>query len=144
LFGAFQLCQAVNPAITGAAGTGSRYKAGKNGCITAHRKNIMIPLILFIRKHAVRATVNCLVLKKLYTWKDRAFEGSRRSCKRFSMANSLASPVYRSIVKERKLSSFLPFKERGLFAFKKKAWKKRLCFRHCKSFCQGRGKLKRR
>lgn len=43
-------------------------------------------------------------------WKDKAFERSRQSCKRFSKGNTLASRLYRSIEKEkrqRKLFCFL-------------------------------------
>ncbi len=38
-------------------------------------------------------------------WKHRAFEGSRRSCKRFAQGNKLASKVYRSLPKEQKVYS---------------------------------------
>ncbi len=38
-------------------------------------------------------------------WKHSAFEGSRRSCKRFAQGNKLASKVYRSLPKERRLYS---------------------------------------
>ena len=35
-------------------------------------------------------------------WKHRAFEGSRRSCKRFADGNKLASQVYQSLPKEQR------------------------------------------
>jgi hypothetical protein len=35
-------------------------------------------------------------------WKDKAFEGSRRSCARFAGGNRLASQVYRSIEKKKR------------------------------------------
>jgi hypothetical protein len=35
-------------------------------------------------------------------WRDKAFEGSRRSCARFASGNRLASQVYRSIEKKKR------------------------------------------
>lgn len=35
-------------------------------------------------------------------WKDKAFEGSRRSCARFASGNRLTSRVYRSMEKEKR------------------------------------------
>lgn len=45
-------------------------------------------------------------------WKRKAFEGSRKSCKRFSEGNKVASKVYRMIEKEKR--------EYALFCFLKK------------------------
>ena len=42
-------------------------------------------------------------------WKSKAFEGSRKSCKRFSMANKLASQAYRMVAKEKRAYSLFCF-----------------------------------
>jgi hypothetical protein len=42
-------------------------------------------------------------------WKDKAFEGSRRSCNRFAKGNQLASAVFRLVLKEKRIPSLFPF-----------------------------------
>jgi len=42
-------------------------------------------------------------------WKDKAFEGSRRSCNRFAKGNRLASAVFRLVLKEKRTPSLFPF-----------------------------------
>jgi len=45
-------------------------------------------------------------------WKDRAFEGSRRSCSRFGEGNQLASRVYKMAEQEKKSYSLFCFLKR--------------------------------
>lgn len=53
-------------------------------------------------------------------WKDRAFEGSRRSCSRFAKGNALASMVYRSIGKgKRNYAIFCFLKHEAIQLLKK-------------------------
>src|ERR1700750_1493403 len=48
-------------------------------------------------------------------WKSKAFEGSRRSCKRFALGNQLASMVYKSLhSKNRVYQNFLRLKSKAI------------------------------
>jgi hypothetical protein len=42
-------------------------------------------------------------------WKDKAFEGSRKSCSRFGEGNKLASAVFRLVEKEKSTNGLFPF-----------------------------------
>ena len=42
-------------------------------------------------------------------WKDKAFEGSRKSCSRFGEGNQLASIVFQFVNKERRANRLFPF-----------------------------------
>ena len=42
-------------------------------------------------------------------WKDKAFEGSRKSCKRFGEGNRLASAVFKMVEKEKRTNRLFPF-----------------------------------
>jgi hypothetical protein len=42
-------------------------------------------------------------------WKDKRFEGSRKSCCRFGEGNKLASTVFKIVVEERRTNRLFPF-----------------------------------
>jgi hypothetical protein len=42
-------------------------------------------------------------------WKDKAFEGSRKSCSRFGDGNQLASVVFKTVEKEKRTNRLFPF-----------------------------------
>lgn len=42
-------------------------------------------------------------------WKDKAFEGSRKSCSRFGEGNKLASAVFKLVEKEKRTNRLFPF-----------------------------------
>ncbi len=52
-------------------------------------------------------------------WKHKAFEGSRRSCKRFAEGNRLASKLYRMVEEEKRVYSLFCFlKKKAILLFK--------------------------
>lgn len=58
-------------------------------------------------------------LTKKRFFKDKAFEGSRRSCSRFGRGNSLASKVYRMVEKEKRAYALYCFlKSRAILLLK--------------------------
>src|SRR5574338_363556 len=42
-------------------------------------------------------------------WKDKAFEGSRKSCSRFGEGNKLASVVFKMVREEKRMNRLFPF-----------------------------------
>lgn len=85
-------------------------------------------------KYRFRGSIDCLCFYKMngeyyvrlrssltgkHFWKRKAFEGSRKSCKRFGEGNKLASKVYRMIEKEsREYPLFCFLKKRAILLLK--------------------------
>ncbi len=52
-------------------------------------------------------------------WKDKAFEGSRKSCSRFAEGNQLASRLYRMVEEEKRVYSLFCFLKKKAIALLK-------------------------
>ncbi len=57
---------------------------------------------LYIRNGVYYARMKSCLTGKIF-WKHKAFEGSRNSCRRFALGNTLASQVYRNLPKEKRV-----------------------------------------
>jgi hypothetical protein len=52
-------------------------------------------------------------------WKDKAFEGSRKSCERFASGNKIASSVYALVAEEKRAGKLFSFLKRKAVLFLK-------------------------